>query len=142
MINDHVVLDLTHFLYRSNAKPALTDDDIEDIVAVAIARNDMLQLTGCLHVEDGLIFQWLEGPREALDQVIASIRADERHSDIVDLSYGPLTGRRFSDWRMRSSNRYNASLLDWFAENHVPTVDRGAYVGSVIAFLTAVPLSA
>lgn len=140
MINDPVILDLTHFLYRSNAIATLSDDDIEDIVAVAITRNEMLELTGCLHFEDGLIFQWLEGPREALDAVIASIRADRRHTDIVDLSYGPLNGRRFSEWRMRTSNRGNASLLDWFAESDVPTVDRGAYVGSVIAFLTAISL--
>lgn len=140
MINEPVILDLTHFLYRSNAVSTLTDDDIEDIVAVAIARNETMELTGCLHFEDGLIFQWLEGPRAALDAVIVSIRADHRHSDIVDLSYGPLPGRRFSDWRMRTTDRDNASLLDWFAERDVPTVDRGAYVGSVIAFLSAITL--
>lgn len=131
---------LTYFLYRSNARPNLTSEDLRSIVAEARQRNGACGVTGCLHFEDGLFFQWLEGPRMALDRIIALIRDDPRHEDITDLSYGPLSGRRFADWSMRSTDRDRASLLDWFASNQVSTIDRGAYAGSISAFLVAISI--
>ncbi|WP_185968524.1 BLUF domain-containing protein [Paracoccus sp. M683] len=130
--------DLTHFLYRSNAREGLGQDDIDSIIAQARIRNDQSGLTGCLHFEDGLFFQWLEGPRAPLDAVIRLIRSDPRHSDIADLSYGPLKRRHFADWQMRVTNRDSGSLMDWVASNEVSTIDRGAYAGTVSAFLVAI----
>ncbi|WP_299846997.1 BLUF domain-containing protein [uncultured Paracoccus sp.] len=129
---------LTHFLYRSNARPGFTTEDLRTIVAEARSRNSSCGVTGCLHYEDGLFFQWLEGPKIALDMIIALIRKDPRHEDMTDLSYGPLTVRRFADWSMRATDRHRASLLDWFASNQVSTIDRIAYAGSVSAFLVAI----
>lgn len=132
--------ELTYFLYRSTARDNLSQDDLEQIVAEARARNQDLSLTGCLHHEDGLFFQWLEGPKHALDTVIALIRQDPRHLDMTELSYGPLPGRHFGEWTMRSTDRDKASLLDWFATQKVSTIDRGAYAGSVSAFLMAISI--
>jgi methanogenic corrinoid protein MtbC1 len=49
----------------------------------------------------GRFFQWLEGPKEAVDAVWASIRADERHRDIVVFQHSPVAARLFSSWNMR-----------------------------------------
>ena len=127
-----------HFLYRSNARPGLSAEELRLILAEARERNGNCDVTGCLHFEDGLFFQWLEGPQTALDMIISLIRHDPRHEDMTDLSYGPLSARRFAEWSMRSTDRQRGSLLDWFASNEVSTIDRIAYAGSVSAFLVAI----
>lgn len=129
---------LGHFLYRSLARENLAQDDIDQILRESRRRNSELGLTGCLHVEDGLFFQWLEGPADALEQVVELILKDPRHTDIVQLSSGPLAARQFSNWTMRGSNRSHASLMDWVASRNVSTLDRGAYSGVIASFLAAI----
>lgn len=127
---------LSFFLYRSSAIDGLTRNDLEDILEVARLRNQSLKLTGCLHHEDGLFFQWLEGPAQEIEPAIASIMGDPRHRDLTVLGRGALDARRFQDWRMRFSDRDSASLMDWFARNDKPTVDRHDYAASVASFLS------
>ena len=128
---------LGYSLYRSTASRALRTSELEDILTVALARNDALNLTGCLHHEDGLFFQWLEGPQGALRQVLGSIMKDDRHRDIAVLVEGTLDQRRFQDWRMHFSDRSQASLLDWLASAQVSTMDRRDYAAGVMEFLQA-----
>lgn len=126
---------LSYFLYRSTAVDGLSAGDLEAILSVARERNQQFSLTGCLHHEDGLFFQWLEGPADRLRPVVEAILRDPRHHEITVLNEGPLDHRRFGDWRMRFSERDQASLLDWFAQSNASTVDRGDYAGGVVAFL-------
>ncbi|WP_157994891.1 BLUF domain-containing protein [Paracoccus tegillarcae] len=131
-------IELTHFLYRSTARGDLGQDEVNLIIAKASRRNHAIGLTGCLHYEDGLFFQWLEGPRTALDKMIQLILADPRHSDIAKLSYGSSAQRHFPEWAMRPTSRAQGSLMDWVATTDVSTVNRGAYAGAVSAFLVAI----
>lgn len=128
------------FLYRSTAVEGLGDGDLRDILREARARNQDSLLTGCLHYEDGLFFQWLEGPTATLEPVIQLILNDPRHCDITVLGRGPLDHRRFQQWRMRFSDRLDGSLMDWIAQGTVSTVDRNAYAGGITAFLQAVSI--
>ena len=48
---------LSFLLYRSNAAPWLSDDDMRAILVSARDRNRDLAFTGCLHHESGLFFQ-------------------------------------------------------------------------------------
>lgn len=126
---------LGFFLYRSAAQPWLDGSDLQDILEAARRRNQALGLTGCLHHEDGLFFQWLEGPAPALVQVGNLILRDGRHQDITFLDQGALDHRRFQDWRMHFSDRKRASLMDWFAGSDNSTVDPGDYSGGVVSFM-------
>ena len=127
---------LGFLLYRSTARPGLDGAELQGILHHARARNQALGLTGCLHHEDGLFFQWLEGPAAGLRQVLASLMRDTRHVDFDILDQGPLDHRRFQDWRMRFSDRDRASLLDWFARSEASTVHRRDYVSGVTSFMT------
>lgn len=129
---------LSHVLYRSVAQQDVTHDDLKVILESAHQRNSVLDLTGCLHYEDGLFFQWLEGPRHAVDHVMEMIQADQRHREIVQLSNGPLSQRLFGDWTMRSTYGNKRSLMDWFAAYAVSTFDRVAYAGGVRDFLVEI----
>lgn len=129
---------LGYSLYRSTASRALQTSELDDILAAARARNRALNLTGCLHYESGLFFQWLEGPQDSLIQVVESIQRDDRHRDMVVLVEGPLDRRRFQDWQMRFSDPSDASLLDWLASAQVSTLDRRDYADGVMPFLQSV----
>ena len=122
-------------LYRSTARAGLDGSAMQDILRTARHRNQSLGLTGCLHHEDGLFFQWLEGPADGLRQVVSSLVDDDRHRDFEILDQGALDHRRFQDWRMRFSDRDRASLMDWFARSDSSTVHRGGYAGGVVAFM-------
>ena len=122
-------------LYRSTATAALSEAGLRNILATARERNQKLGLTGCLHHEDGLFFQWLEGPSDSLVKVLAAIQADGRHDHVDLLDQGPLDHRRFQNWRMRFSDRDSASLMDWFARSDSSTVDRKHYTNGIVSFL-------
>lgn len=126
---------LAHFLYRNIATDDCGPHDIRDILNVARDRNTRLGLTGCLHVEDGFFFQWLEGPAEALTQVIASLRADWRHRDIVTLSEGGLAGRLFGGWNMNLTGLKDASIVDWLAAQGVSRREGRDYSAAILRFL-------
>ncbi|WDA11502.1 BLUF domain-containing protein [Paracoccus marcusii] len=127
-------------LYRSTARAGLDGSAMQDILRTARHRNQSLGLTGCLHHEDGLFFQWLEGPADGLRKVVASLMDDDRHRDFEILDQGALDHRRFQDWRMRFSDRDRASLMDWFARSDSSTVHRGDYAGGVVAFMMGLDL--
>ncbi|MBK4217269.1 BLUF domain-containing protein [Paracoccus caeni] len=138
MTNDLDFDGLAFLVYRSSAVDRLTETDLDDILHAARDRNQALSVTGCLHFEDGLFFQWIEGPAQAVGEVFQLIDDDPRHSDLTVLGQGPLDARRFQNWRMRYSDREHGSLMDWFANSEVATVDRKDYAGGVVAFLTAI----
>ncbi|MDB6179769.1 BLUF domain-containing protein [Paracoccus fistulariae] len=138
MTNELTHIDgLAYVIYRSSAVDHLRDEDLDDILISARARNEEKFVTGCLHYEDGMFFQWIEGPAEQLRQIIDLILKDERHRDIAVLGVGALEVRRFQDWRMRFSDRKNGSLMDWFACSEISTFDRKEYIGGVVTFLAS-----
>lgn len=130
--------ELSFFLYRSSAKQDFGNSELTRILSVARDRNGSIGVTGCLHYEDGLFFQWLEGPPDAVKDVVNSILGDERHHGVTVLDEGPLAMRQFQEWTMRYSGRDQRSLMDWFAAENVSTVDRNEYAGGVLAFLQSV----
>ncbi|WP_405403379.1 BLUF domain-containing protein [Paracoccus sp. Ld10] len=106
---------LGYLLYRSVARPGMQRDDLDLILQHARDSNRAAGLTGCLHHEDGLFFQWIEGPRFRLFRLIDLLSEDDRHLNFTVLDQGPLQQRLFGDWEMRFSDREAASLLDWLA---------------------------
>jgi hypothetical protein len=124
-------------LYRSLARPGLDAGDLDRILQHARARNERVGLTGCLHYEEGMFFQWIEGPRFALFGLLDALRDDDRHMDVTVLDQGPLQQRLFQDWQMRFSDRRVASLLDWLAERRHQPENPADYAGGVGRFLAA-----
>lgn len=117
---------LAALLYRSTATvppEGFLDSGAIDEFA---ARNRAAGLTGHLHLEDGVFYQYLEGPARALAAAWAAIRRDRRHDDILELAHVPIPSRRFPRWSMGYSDGAHRSLYDWAARSGLSLKGRHA----------------
>jgi Sensors of blue-light using FAD len=115
---DTAIFSLT---YCSRAAPNLGNSEIEAIVVAARSNNARRNITGWLVCGSGIFFQWLEGKREDVKQLMGLITADARHNTIVILSEAEDVGERlFEDWDMElvSADDIREVLLDAIGTSH------------------------
>ena len=93
-------------IYVSHAAIRFTDDDLHALAAQSTAKNGRLQITGYLSFnrERTTIFQYLEGPRQAVLDLMAEIAADERHRIVNVIHLDDSNERLFPGWHMRYLN--------------------------------------
>ena len=127
---------LGYVLYRSIARPGLDEDDLNVILTKARAWNQSVGLTGCLHHEGGMFFQWLEGPRSELFRLLDRIVDDSRHFNVTVLDQGLIDSRLFAAWEMKFTDREAASILEWLAERRDKTNEENPK--QVIEFLRTI----
>jgi hypothetical protein len=88
-------------VYCSRATPGVGEADVQRIVAGARRFNPENGITGMLVFGSGIFFQWLEGPRANVQVLMAKLRADKRHDQIIELSeVEEVRDRLFPDWDM------------------------------------------
>ena len=74
---------------------------MQDILKTARRCNPVHGITGMLVFGSGIFFQWLEGPRPAVQQLMTNLRQDPRHSAVVELSAEEeVRERLFPTWDM------------------------------------------
>jgi hypothetical protein len=76
---------LNSISYCSRGTPDLDAGALRQIISVSRRNNAIHGITGLLVSGAGLYFQWLEGPPEALEDLMAKICQDSRHDSIVIL---------------------------------------------------------
>jgi hypothetical protein len=106
---------LHNLVYCSRATAGVDDAAVARIVASARRRNPELGITGMLVFGSGVFFQWLEGPRDSIRRLMALLRADPRHENIVELTETEEARERiFPDWDMElvSGEHIRDVLLD------------------------------
>lgn len=74
--------------------------EIDRIVAGSIDRNAGLQVRGALIFTERHFAQLLEGPPAAIEELMVSIRRDERHESVTVIEDRPIDGYRFPDWSL------------------------------------------
>ncbi len=89
-------------VYASRPTREFSEDDLEDLSERASRKNETLRITGYLCHQDGLFFQYLEGPQTELTNLMVKIRDDERHTVFNEIDLGRIDARYFPDWHMRS----------------------------------------
>ena len=87
-------------IYSSIAKSTLSDQDIQDILENARRRNEVNGLTGMLLFDEGQFWQVLEGDGLFVQRTYERICRDDRHTNIVTLSFEENVTRKFSDFSM------------------------------------------
>jgi len=100
-ISGHRLPLLYNLVYCSRAAPSVDTAEVERIIAVARRRNPAWGITGLLVFGSGVFFQWLEGPRDNVMELLAALKADPRHDQVVTLSESEeLRERLFPEWDM------------------------------------------
>ena len=93
---------LHQIAYTSRRSPDVDDDQIVDDIALpAYRKNRVLEITGCLWFDDEYFVQFIEGPRENITALFASILKDARHHDVRELVNRPIADRNFARFALR-----------------------------------------
>ena len=92
---------LYNLVYCSVATPGVDDAAVDQIVATAQRLNPRHAITGWLVFGSGIFFQWLEGPRDNVQRLMATLQRDPRHANVICLSETEEErDRLFPDWGM------------------------------------------
>jgi len=92
---------LYNVVYCSRADASVDEAAVERILVTARRWNPVHGVTGMLVFGSGIFFQWLEGPRSAVQELMAKLRADPRHSDVIEFSVDEeVRERLFPTWDM------------------------------------------
>ena len=106
-------------IYCSRASAGVDEAAVAHIIAAARRWNPARGITGLLVCGSGVFFQWIEGPRDNVMQLMDRIRADPRHEHVVTLSETEeVRERLFPEWDMElvSASEIRDVLLDALAD--------------------------
>lgn len=100
-VSGHALPLLFNLVYCSRAAPGVDEAAVAKIIASARRRNPAWGITGLLVFGSGIFFQWLEGPRDNVLELMARLKADTRHDNVVPLSESEeVRERLFPHWDM------------------------------------------
>jgi Sensors of blue-light using FAD len=142
-LSGHAFPLLYNLVYCSRSAPDVDDAEVARILATARRCNPAFGITGLLVVGGGIFFQWLEGPRDNVLQLMANLKADPRHSDVVALSESEeVRERLFPDWDMElvGTDDIRDVLLD--AQDTVRDAKSAEVLRSLLAELDSGRISA
>jgi hypothetical protein len=92
---------LYNVVYCSRAATGIDAAAVDHIIATSRRWNPARGITGLLVFGGGIFFQWLEGPRDNVIELMATIKTDARHENIVMLSTTEeVRERLFPEWDM------------------------------------------
>ena len=100
-VNAEPLAALSTLTYRSRAVTPLSELELYRLLRSAQARNHSEGITGLLVYDHGCFLQTLEGPKDNLARVWASIRRDARHTAIEVLCDHATAGRFFPSWDLK-----------------------------------------
>jgi hypothetical protein len=88
-------------VYCSRASEGVDGEAVDRIIKSSHRLNPARGITGLLVFGSGIFFQWLEGPRDSVLELMDVLRGDTRHQDVVMLAETEeLRERLFPDWSM------------------------------------------
>ena len=87
-------------VYLSTARRALSEVDLQDIVAASQCRNAAARVSGMLLFGNDRFLQLLEGPGPAVERTYRRVLSDARHHDAMLVYDGIGEPLRFTEWPM------------------------------------------
>lgn len=87
-------------IYMSRATHPMSDDELEALLRNASLKNEQRGITGALVYGDGQFMQIMEGEKDVLDTLYATVSRDPRHTDLTKLTDKEISHRSFSNWSM------------------------------------------
>ena len=93
-------MELKSLIYTSWANPSLRPEDVDSILASARINNPLQGLSGVLIFNGANFMQILEGVEPAIDELVARLKNDKRHSNMSIRDVRMIARRTFPDWAM------------------------------------------
>jgi hypothetical protein len=121
--DDEVLSLLYNLVYCSRVAEGVDASEVDRIIATSRRNNAAHGITGLLVFGSGIFFQWLEGPRESVTELMARIEKDPRHRAVVVLdSDEEVRERVFGEWDMElvSAEDLRNVLVDALANAKQP----------------------
>jgi hypothetical protein len=87
-------------LYISKTTRAMSDAELHDIASKARMKNEREGITGALLFVENSFVQVIEGKDASIENLLAALRADNRHRDITILMDRQVRSRDFQNWSM------------------------------------------
>lgn len=104
-------MELKSLTYTSWAKPGLRAEDVESILEAARINNPMQGLSGVLIFNGANFMQILEGVEPAVDELVARLKRDKRHSNIAIRDEQWIARRNFPNWAMAYVTLENGQFI-------------------------------
>ena len=98
-------------VYCSAARPNMKPEDIQNILESARRFNFKNNITGCLLYHNDEFLQILEGEKDVVQKLYASIKKDERHSAVMLLNEDEKKERFFPQWNMAFHKLDDSQLI-------------------------------
>ena len=94
-------MNISSLIYLSQAEVPFEVGELEELEELAQRENTLYGITGFLNYSDEHFFQYIEGSREALYQLMHNIKNDQRHLILKQIDMPAENERLFPDWGMR-----------------------------------------
>jgi hypothetical protein len=91
---------LHELIYISDAAFEMQDSDLQELLAHSRSKNARLQITGILVYHRHRFMQLIEGEKTEVFALFATICADRRHRNVINVWDHPIANRNFADWSM------------------------------------------
>lgn len=87
-------------VYYSTATKEFSEQDLIELLSVAIKYNSAMGITGCLVYSNGKFIQLLEGDRRHVLELFEKIKRDPRHNNVTVTVEMTVNQKLFPDWGM------------------------------------------
>lgn len=132
------------YVSRATFKPYTVngmDQQVARILSQSRLNNQRRNLVGALYYANGVFFQCLEGEESAIEQLLAQLQQDSRHTDLRILSRLPIRERAFQDWEMKFA-LLDREIRQFLREQHQAKFDPYQFTPAMTEALVKVLLAA
>lgn len=88
-------------IYQSEGRPGLLSEELFRIIEQSARNNPFADITGFLIYQNGRFLQLVEGPLQALEELLRVLQRDPRHHSLKVLAQREIFERSFPRWRMK-----------------------------------------
>lgn len=127
--------DLVHLSYCSHTDAPIEQPVLNLILEASRRNNQRDGITGLLTYSGEVFVQFLEGPHEAIRQLMSRLQGDPRHRDIIILMEGSDHERIFPDWDMELVTRQEAYRVLRDALSEASSYDKVIGLSSLLSKL-------
>lgn len=114
-------MSMVRLIYVSELSRSIKRADLEQILKVSRKNNPKRGITGILCYDPRYFLQWIEGPREAVNDLYVILCKDPRHKRITILEYSEILAREFGQWSMAYFSTFDTDekILKKYSESAV-----------------------